>query len=242
MVNLKKSLLVILVLLILAVVMYPLGNMIENQFGPQNASEISSMNIGDTVVAGMKVIDDSKVRKIPSISHPDYIVDLIHEEKYIEFLSAIVTGNVQTPIQEITGGSISPQGVAKGFEGPGFIIIQDNKLVVSPPSTFVWGFKTPYTVGVKTKTGLEIKENGKTVKTISSSDLSNSTVPHNYVDFKSFQKWYNKSNVGDNINLDYQISKFSDGRNSVPPSNIVTFFGAGVVNYMKKYPNGSPVM
>jgi len=242
MVNLKKSFIGIFLLIILALVMYPLGNMIEDQFPPQKPDEIASMNLGDTVIAGMKVVDDSKVRKTSTIYHPDYIVDLVYEGKYFKFLSALITGTVETPFQEITGETISAQGKAQGFEGPGFLTVQDDKLTVSPPETFVWGFKTPYTVGVKTKNGVEIQENGKTVKTVSASDMRNSTIPHDYVSFNNFQKWYNKSDEGDKITLDYQVSSFNDGRNPVAPSQIVSYFGAEVKNYMKQYPGGSPVM
>lgn len=242
MVNLKKSLLGILILIILAVAMYPLGNMIEDQFPPQKPQEIASMDLGNTVMAGTKVVDDYRVRKTSSIYHPDYLIDLIYEGKYLKFLTALTTGTVETPFQEITGKTISSQGTAQGFEGPGYLTVQDDKLVVSPPDTFLWGFITPYTIGVKTKTGLEIRENGETVKTVSVSDMSNSTIPHDYVSFKNFQKWYNKSDVGDNITLDYQISRFSDGRNPVSPPQIVTYFGAEVKDYMEQYPSGTPVL
>ena len=242
MVNLKKSLLGILILIILAVAMYPLGNMIEDQFPPQKPQEIASMDLGNTVMAGTKVVDDYRVRKTSSIYHPDYLIDLIYEGKYLKFLTALTTGTVETPFQEITGKTISSQGTAQGFKGPGYLTVQDDKLVVSPPDTFVWGFITPYTIGVKTKTGLEIRENGETVKTVSVSDMSNSTIPHDYVSFKNFQKWYNKSDVGDNITLDYQISRISDGRNPVSPPQIVTYFGAEVKDYMEQYPSGTPVL
>ena len=242
MVNLKKSLLGILILIILALAMYPLGNMIEDQFPPQKPQEIASMDLGNTVMAGTKVVDDYRVRKTSSIYHPDYLIDLIYEGKYLKFLTALTTGTVETPFQEITGKTISSQGTAQGFEGPGYLTVQDDKLVVSPPDTFLWGFITPYTIGVKTKTGLEIRENGETVKTVSVSDMSNSTIPHDYVSFKNFQKWYNKSDVGDNITLDYQISRISDGRNPVSPPQIVTYFGAEVKDYMEQYPSGTPVL
>jgi len=242
MTNLKNSYLGILVMIILAFVMFPLGNMIENKFPAQKPDEITSMNLGETVLAGTKVVDDFKVRKTSSIYHPNYIIDLIYEGKYFKSFTALSTGTVETPFQEITGETISSQGIAQGFKGPGHLTVRDDKLVVNPPDTFVWGFITPYTIGVKTKNGLEIQENGEIVKTVSLSDMSNSTIPHDYVSYNDFEKWYNKSDVGDKITLDYQISRFSDGRNPVAPSKIVTYFGAGVKEYMQQYPSGSPVM
>ncbi|MDP3013725.1 MAG: hypothetical protein Q8M92_05740, partial [Candidatus Subteraquimicrobiales bacterium] len=90
MLNLKKSLIAVVGLLILAAAMYPLGNMIEDHLSPQKPGEIASLNLGDTVVAGMIVVDDSKVRKTSSIYHPDYIIALVREGKYFKFLSALI--------------------------------------------------------------------------------------------------------------------------------------------------------
>ncbi len=222
-----------------------IGDTIEGYFPPQKPEEITAMSIGDTVVSGMKVVDDAKIRKVPVLYNFEYLKSLFEEEKYLQIINGLLTGSVETPLAKLASGSISAQGVAHGFEGPGFLSVQGQQLVVNPPQTFVWGYKTGYTVGVKTKDGLEIREGGKSgelVKTVSSSDIKNETIPHEYVTITTFKKWYNRSDVGDYINLDYSLTGFNDGRNQVPPSQIKTFFGESVVTYMKNYPSGSPVM
>lgn len=122
------------------------------------------------------------------------------------------------------------------------VAVSGNKLAVNPPNTFVWGFKTPYTVAVKTDKGIDIKTQNVTVKSVAAADISNSTVPTNYVAAKDLKDWYNNSEVGDTIGLDFSLSKFNDGRNSVPPNQIATNFGNETVQYMSEYPSGSPVM
>ncbi len=233
------------VLIIIMIGFIYVGNTIEGYYPPQKPEEITSMSIGDTVVSGMKVVDDAKIRKVPVLYHADYFNSLFQEGKYIQIINGILTGSLETPLSKIASGSISNQGVAQGFEGPGFLSVQSQQLVVNPPQTFVWGYKTGYTVGVKTSNGLDIKEGGKSgkvIKTISTSDISNNTVPHEYVTFTTFKKWYDKASEGAYINLDYSLAGFNDGRNQVTPDKLKTFFGDSVVTYMKNYPSGSPVM
>lgn len=237
-----KPIIILLILMVLVVVMNPIGNSLNSYYPQQNAAEIAALSIGDTVVDGMDVVDEGKLRKVPVIYHPDYLVKDVKEERFYDLFAALTTGAVETPIDVLTGDHISSQGTAQGFEGPGILLVAGDKLIVSSPDKFVWGFKTPYTYGVKTKNGLEIMENGKTIKTVSFSDISNSTIPHNYVTVKIVKKWYLKASDGDKIALDYGLSKFNDNRNTVAPDQIKTFFGEDVLTYMKNYPSGSPVM
>lgn len=233
------------VLIIMIIGFIYVGNTIEGYYPPQKPEEITSMSIGDTVVSGMKVVDDAKIRKVPVLYHTDYLNSLFQEGKYIQIINGLLTGSLETPLSQIASGSISNQGVAQGFEGPGFLSVQGQQLVVNPPQTFVWGYKTGYTVGVKTSNGLEIREGGKSgkvIKTVPSSDINNGTTPHDYVSVTTTKKWYDNAKVGDFINLDYTLSGFNDGRNQVTPQEIKTFFGDSVVTYMKNYPSGSPVM
>lgn len=233
------------VLIIMIIGFSYFGNTIEGYFPPQKPEEITAMSIGDTVMAGMKVVDNNKIRKVPILYNYEYIQSLFQEEKYLQILNGLFTGSLETPLSQIAGGSMSLQGVAQGFDGPGFLGVNGQKLVVNPPQTFVWGYKTGYTVGVKTKDGLEIREGGKSgklVKTISSSNMNNDTISHDYVSLTTFKEWYNKASVGDYIYLDYSLSGFSDGRNQVTPDKIKTYFGDSTVTYMKNYPSGSPVM
>lgn len=75
----------------------------------------------------------------------------LKKKKYLQILNGVLTGSLETPLLKIAGSHISPQGTAQGFEGPGFISVEDEQLVVKPPGTFVWGYKAGYTIGVKKK-------------------------------------------------------------------------------------------
>ncbi len=221
--------------------MIPYGNAVANYYSPQNPAEVAAFTIGDTVLSGDHVVDSSKIRKVPLLYHPEYLVEDIKNYEFYDLFAALTTGAVQTPITKITDNSISRYGNANGFDGPGILVVSGEKLVVESPGPFVWGIKTPYTYAVKTKNGLEIKTNDKTVKTVSANDINNNTIPHNYVNVKTLKTWYNSAAIDDKIALDFALGSFNDGRNMVTPDKIKTFFGDSVVNYMENYPSGSPV-
>lgn len=228
-------------MIILVVGLGTLGSSLATNIPAQNPADFSAVNIGDTVVSGQNVINSNKVRKVPLLYHPEYLVEDLKNQEYGDFYTALTTGSVETPITKITAGNISNTGYAKGFNGPGMVTVNGSKLVVNPPGTFVWGYKTPYTVAIKTANGLDIKVQNKTVKSVAASDISNSTVATNMTT-KDIKSWFNSSDVGDNLTLDYSLSKFNDGRNSVPPSEILSLFGNNTTKYMSEYPSGNPVM
>jgi hypothetical protein len=228
-------------LIILVVGLGTLGSSLATNIPAQNPAEFSAVNIGDTVVSGQNVINSNQIRKVPVLYHPEYLVEDLKNQEYSDFYTALTTGSVETPITKITAGNISNTGYAKGFNGPGMVSVNGSKLVVNPPGTFVWGYKTPYTVAIKTANGLDIKVQNKTVKSVATSDISNSTVATNMTT-KDIKSWFNSSEVGDNLTLDYSLSKFNDGRNSVPPSEILSLFGNNTTKYMSEYPSGNPVM
>jgi hypothetical protein len=239
---LKNPIVILLVLIILVVGMNTIGKSMEGYVPPQNPAEFAATSIGETVLSGDRVVDSSKVRKVPVVYHPEYLIEDLKNNEFSDFFTALTTGSVETPINKITAGNVSRYGVARGFTGPGMITASEDKLIVNAPGTFVWGFKTPYTSAVRTENGINITTENKTVKTVAAADISNSTVTSNYVTVEELKEWYKNADVGDKIGLDFSISTFNDGRNTVPPSKILSYFGNDTLKYMSEYPSGSPVM
>jgi len=207
-----------------------------------DVKRIAKYEMGATVLTGTDVINENNINKYPIISNLDYLVYQIKIIDIVGILQAITTGLVPLPISEFTKYGISDAGEAEGFIGPGILTTEDNRLVVKPPNNFVWGYKTPYTFGVKTEDGLAIVENNETIQTISANDINNNTIPNKYLSGEDVNKWFNRSDFGDNITLDYGLSYFSDNRTTIAPNDIEEFFGSDVVNYTQIYPSGSPVM
>jgi hypothetical protein len=240
--HLKTPGIIILILIILTVGMFSFSNTVNAYVPPQSPTEIASVNIGDTVYNGDNVVSSSKIRKVPVIYNPKYLIDDLQDNQYNDFFTAIITGSVETPVNEITGSNISRSGNAVGYSGPGMVVVTGGKLDVQPPGNFVWGIKTPYTTAVKTSTGINILTLNKTVKNISYGDISNSTVPTNYVSALALQQWYKNSQVGDSIGLDYSLTSFNDGRNMIKPDQIRTTLDNATIKYMSEYPSGAPIM
>ncbi len=231
-----------MILIILAMGMFSIAKTVDAYIPAQNPADISSVNIGDTVYNGDQVVSSSKIRKVPVISHPEYLIDDLKDNQFGDFFTAITTGSVETPINAITQGNISRSGYAAGFNGPGMVVVTDGKLDVSPPGTFVWGYKTQYTSAVKTAKGIDIVTQNKTVKSISAADISNTTVPTDYVTTSALKEWYNDSKIGSSIGLDYSLTSFNDGRNIITPNQIKSTLDNDTIKYMSEYPSGAPVM
>ncbi|MGC9516876.1 MAG: hypothetical protein ACP5C3_04165 [Methanomicrobiales archaeon] len=242
MVKINKTTKVAAILILLIFVMYPVGRTIESFYPQQDASEITDLKIGDTILPGMQVVNYMKIRKVPILNHPEYIIDQVKDLDVLNLLYTLMTGTVQTPIVRITSGSISHNGTAQGFEGPGMLTVKNNKLVVDPPSNFVWGYKSPTGYVVKTSNGIDIYENNKKIKSVAYDQINNDTVPHEFVDVKYLKQWHYYAREGDKLNIIFELNNFSDGRNSVSPDKIEPYFGPEVYEYARKYPEGNPIM
>ncbi|MDZ4170858.1 MAG: hypothetical protein U1C19_01735, partial [Methanobacteriaceae archaeon] len=238
----KSAFKLFVAIIVLAIVLFPAGVFLEKYYPPQKADEIASMSIGDTVLEGMDVVDDNKIRKVPFISHPTYIIEYAKDSRFLDILEALLTGVVRIPISKMTSSSVSRFGIAQGFEGPGILIVTGDKLEVKSPGTFVWGFKMPHTYAVKTSKGLDIMENNKTIKTVAYDNINNDTIFQQYVSVNELKQWYNDSDNNDKIAINFGIDNFTDGRNYVSPDKIKSLFGDSAVDYMENYPEGSPVM
>jgi archaellum component FlaG (FlaF/FlaG flagellin family) len=212
--------------------MYPFGNAMGVHIPSQSPEEIAALPIGSTVLNGTNVINDNTLHKVPVLYHPKYLVQAALNQNYIELFTSLVTGAVPTPVDAVVNSDISNNGDAEGFTGPGMLTVQNNKLAVNPPSTFIYGYVTPYTIAVKNNGSIQLIQNNKTT-TVSVQDFSNETIPNEYMDLNDFETWYNNSNVGDNVTLDYGLSNFSDGRNMVTPDEITRDFGDNISSYIQ---------
>ncbi len=221
--------------------MYPVGMVVANYVPPQNPEEIASVPIGDTVTNGTAVVDSNKIRKSPIIYHPEYLIEYAKKLQVWEIYSSITSGAAPTPIKNITGSGISDRGVADGIKGPGMVTTEKGKLIVTNP-TFVWGYKTPHTVAVKTENGVDIKQGNKTIKSVSEDDFNNQTINSRYIGLDEFKKWYNSAPEGNSTPLEYSLSNFNDGRNLIKADEIVTFFGESVIKDMETHPRGQPIV
>lgn len=237
----RWSVKVIVGLLVVIFLLLPFSFMGEHEFSG-NVTEVSKYPLGKTVFVGESVVDESKIDKYPIVTNIDYLFNRLKVFDFSSVFISISTGVVPLPVYEFSSSGISDSGVATGFSGPGILTEENNKLIVKPPDNFVWGYKTPYTIAIKTEDGINIVEENKTVKFVGKDDINNNTIPHKYISGEVVESWFNQSNVGDNLTLDYGLSDFSDNRTFIKPDEIKDFFGESVLNYTYYYPSSSPVM
>ena len=73
----KNPLLILIVLILVAVVMYPFGNAMGVHIPTQSPEEIAALPIGSTVLNGTTVVNDNSLHKVPILYHPEYLVQRI---------------------------------------------------------------------------------------------------------------------------------------------------------------------
>ncbi len=134
--------------------------------------------------------------------------------------------------------------ISSKLNDPGKVVFDsDDKISIVAPTSMVWGHKLPYTIAVKDNDSIKLVQNNTTIKTIKSTEISNDTVPTDFVSAESLKSWFNESADGANITVDYYLGDFNDNRTGVyGKENIINKFGNTTYGYMRNYTSGAPVM
>jgi len=228
-------------LIIIVLTISPFSVITENDISNENIAEVAKLKVGSTVLPGTDVIEHSNIRRYPTATNLRYLFDDIMQIDILGFFLSVSTGTVNIPIYELTEEGVSDSGLA-AVEGPGMLVIENKKISVKAPKNFLWGISVPYTYAVKTEDGLSIVENNKTIKSVSSDDINNNTVPHDFVTCEDISIWCKKANVGDKLAVEYGLSHFNDGRNLISPEEIKKFFGEEIYTYLISYPLNTPIL
>lgn len=210
----------------------------------QDVNEVISIPVGSTVLKGDDVIDEGKVNKFPVILRFNDLISDYENYNFFDAYISTITGAVSIPASSLSNGSLENGGVISDLEGPGYLDIKNNKIIIVEPSNFVYGFKTPYTRIIKTKKGIKVEENGTITKEVSFNDINENNIKSNFLTNKEIKEWAEDpdNSEGSYLTIDYSLSNFSDSRSNVKPEHIEKFFGKDTIEYMKVYPSNSPVM
>ncbi|KZX17512.1 hypothetical protein MBCUT_01870 [Methanobrevibacter cuticularis] len=238
----RKSFKILVLLIIVVIVLASFSIIGASEYDSNNIKDVADVPIGSTVLPGTHVIDDGKIMKYPLATNFNYLFYKIKGLKLLDAFISITTGTVSVPVYKISETGISDDGDAQGFEGPGVLVFENQKLSVKSPDNFVWGHTTPYTLLVKSKDGINLVENNKTISTIASNNINNNTIPHDYVSIEEIEEWYNKTTIGDSMVVKYALSNFSDGRNLIKPDEIKKIFGEDIYNYTTVHNLNSPIL
>ena len=206
-------------------------------------SEIAKYENGSTVFAGDNVIDKNKIDKYPIVSNFGSLLTQIGDGELVDAFFSIATGAVPTPSSELLYGNVSTDGVVDEFEGPGYVVVDNDKITVNPPGEFVWGYNSPYLQAKIVPDGIDIFNNktNQTVGHIDPKTMTNDTIPGQRVNVETLKYWYNHYGQGSKYNLDYCINGFNDNRSYITPDMLKEKFPEAY-EYSLKYPGGSPVI
>ena len=209
----------------------------------QNMAEICKYDNGSTIYEGDNIIDKNKINKYPIISNIGYLISQIGNGEFTDAFFSIATGAVPTPPSELLNGNVTYNGEVSGFEGPGYLTIENDKINVYPPGEFVYAFNTPYIQAKIVPTGIDIINNktNETVGHLDPSTMTNDTIPGLMVDDITLKYWYNNYPQGAKYNLEFCLDGFNDNRSYITPEEMKERF-PDVYNYSVRYPGGSPVI
>ena len=168
----------------------------------QNMSEISKYENGSTVFAGDNVIDKNKIDKYPIVSNLGSLITQILDGEIVDAFFSVATGAVPTPSSELLYGNVSSDGIVDEFEGPGYVVVDNDKITVNPPGEFVWGYNSPYIQAKIVPNGIDIINNktNQTIGHIDPSTMNNDTIPGERVNAETLKYWYNRYNQGSKYN------------------------------------------
>ncbi|RAP47592.1 MAG: hypothetical protein BZ136_06070 [Methanosphaera sp. rholeuAM74] len=208
-----------------------------------NSNSILFTN-GSTVTAGDALLDTQNTKKIPLTSDPANIIRPLVTGQYLTVFTSLITGCAPRDVIANDTFIESNGTVSSKLNGPGTVICDsEGKIMIQEPTSMIWGHKLPYTTAVKEGDTIKLVQNGSVIKTLKASEISNDSVPTDFVSAEELKSWANSSSDGSNITVDYYLGDFNDNRSGVyGKDNITHEFGNSSYAYMRNYTSGAPVM
>lgn len=209
-----------------------------------NASESINAANGSTVVSGDLLIDTTTIRKEPLASNPMNIARPIIRGNVVTVLTSLFSGAAPKDVIKNNTYITADGHISSKLDGIGKVVMDENgKIRVEKSDEMVWAYKFRDTLAIKSGDSINFVRQNNTIKTIKGSEISNDTVPTDFVSAAGLQDWFESAEDGDNITVDYYLGNFSDNRTSVHgKENITHLFGEDVYGYMRNYTPGCPVL
>ncbi|MDL2270866.1 hypothetical protein LJC03_03550 [Methanobrevibacter sp. OttesenSCG-928-I08] len=234
---------IVVVLFSLCVLLFAFSFLSHEEITGKDLVENTNVPIGKTVFAGDVVLAENEMIKVPIVSNMHYLTQQIFDLDLKGILISLSTGTVPISTSSISTEGISSSGKAIGFEGPGYLTLEGENLVVKAPDQFVWAFNTPYKYLKKTDSGVDIYENNTKIGSINENDIKNQDFGNSYYNISDITRWYNyDAGEGSTYVLEKGLGNFSDNRSALSPTQVKEYFGEDVSNYSAGYPVNSPVM
>ena len=239
----NSSIKIVLVLFFVCIILFAFSFLNPSSFTGKSLAETYNLPVGQSMFEGDSVLDDKGMIQVSFIANPSFI---FHQFKTLDLngiLTTLTTGVVPFDFETVSSEHIDSMGNVYGFDGPGYLTIEGDKLAVKAPDNYVWGYSKPYKYLTKTENGVDVVENGSVVQSVPENEIKNLTFHNDFYNITSIREWYNyDASVGSNFTLEKGIVGFSDGRNNISYEDITRIFGKNVSDYVDAYPTGSPIV
>ena len=239
----NTSVKIVLVLFVVCIMLFAFSFVNHTSYTGKSFAEAYDLPIGQSMFAGDSVLDDKPPVEVPLLSNPSFIIHEISTLDLKGILMTLTTGYVPFDFTSIASEGIDSYGNAYGFEGPGYLTLNGDKLAVKAPDNYIWGYSSPYKVLTKTESGVDVVENGTVIQSVPTSQIKDLPFKNDFYNATSIVNWYNNdASVGSNFTLQKGIVGFSDGRNNISYDDVERIFGKEVSDYVDAYPAGSPIV
>jgi len=239
----NTSVKIVLILFVVCIMLFAFSFVNHTSFTGKSFAEAYGLPIGQSMFDGDSILDDKTPIEVPLLGNPLFIVHEITTLDLKGLLLTLTTGYVPFDYSTISSEGIDSYGNARGFEGPGYLTLDGDKLAVKAPDNYIWGYSSPYKVLTKTNSGVDVVENGTVVQSVPTDKIKELNFHNDFYNVTSILNWYNyDASVGSNFTLEKGIVGFSDGRNNISYSDVERIFGKNVSDYVDAYPAGSPIV
>lgn len=239
----RTSVLIFMALLFACILLFAFSFVSSAPYTGQSVADEYNISIGQSMFAGQSILGVNKTIEVPLLSNFGFIAHQLFAFDIQGILMTLSTGVVPFDFTTVSSEHIDSYGNAKDIEGPGYLDLEDDKLIVKGPDTYIWGYSTPYKLLCKTATGVDVIEGGKVVKSVPTDEIKNLNYSSDYYNNETIRNWYNYDAVeGSTFTLEKGIYGFSDGRSDIGSDEVPVIFGKNVTDYVAEYPTGNPIL
>ena len=238
----STSIKVILALFFISLLLFAFSFVNHTTYTGESLAKAYDLPIGQSIFEGDSILGENQSVQVPFLANVPFIFHQVASLDLHGLLITLTTGAVPFDFTSISNDKIDSYGYVHGFEGPGYLTFEGDKLAVKAPNTYVWGYSSPYKILTKTSTGVDVVENGTVVKSVPTSEIKNLDFENKYYNTTSIQNWYNYDSDSSNFTLERGIVGFSDGRANISADMVSVIFGENVSDYVAAYPDGTPIV
>lgn len=238
----STSIKVILALFFISLLLFAFSFVNHTTYTGESLAKAYDLPIGQSIFEGDSILSEDQSVQVPLLANVPFISHQVASLDLQGLLITLTTGTVPFDFTSVSNDGIDSYGYVHGFEGPGYLTIEGDKLAVKAPDTYVWGYSSPYKILTKTSTGVDVVENGTVVKSVPTSEIKNLDFENKYYNTTSIQNWYNYDSDSSNFTLERGIVGFSDGRANISAHDVSVIFGENVSDYVAAYPDGTPIV